>query len=253
MRKQSGISAILFDFDGTLRFNEPGAIDTFHRFAAELGVNITLERELAARRWIAEYWANSDELLQDLEIFGNYPENGDFWRHHSEKHLTHLGAIQSDTQALAEAVTTRMQAEYESEDYVPADVRRELLSLKQAGYRLGVVSNRQVAFRELVDHLGLSDLFDIVLAAGEVGMWKPDPGLLLHAASTLGVDPRGTVYVGDNYFADVVCARAAGMSQILVDPFGLFPDPGCAVISSVGKIRPILVGLEAELTNMPSE
>ena len=153
---------------------------------------------------------------------------------------------------MAEAVTSRMQAEYESEDTVPADIQRELVSLKQAGYRLGVVSNRQLAFHELVEQLGLSDLFDIVLAAGEVGMWKPDPRLLLHAASTLDVDPRRAVYVGDNYFADVVCAREAGMSQVLVDPFGLFPDPGCAVISSVSEIGPILIDLEAELVNLPA-
>jgi len=252
MAKPTRISAILFDFDGTLRFSEPPAIDTFHRFAADLGVNVTLERELAARRWIAEYWANSDELLQDLEAFGNYPENGDFWRHHSEKHLSRLGAVPTDTKELAEAVTSRMQAEYESEDYVPADIRRELAALQQAGYRLGVVSNRQVGFWDLVNQLGLADLFEIVLAAGEVGIWKPDPGLLHHAASTMGVDPNRTVYVGDNYFADVVCARAAGMHQVLIDPFGLFPDPGCAVISTVAELRPVLVKLESELASMPA-
>jgi putative hydrolase of the HAD superfamily len=252
MVNTSGISAILFDFDGTLRFSEPSAIDTFHRFAAELGVDVTLERELAARRWIAEYWANSDELLLDLEIYGNYPENGDFWKHHSEKHLTRLGAVSSDTKALAEAVTSRMQAEYESEDFVPADVHRELMALQQAGYRLGVVSNRQLGFWDLVHQLGLADLFEIVLAAGEVGIWKPDPGLLLHATSTMGVDPNRTVYVGDNYFADVVCARAAGMRQVLVDPFSLFPDPGCAVITSVAELRPVLVTLEAEQASIPA-
>jgi FMN phosphatase YigB (HAD superfamily) len=44
--------------------------------------------------------------------------------------------------------------------------------------------------------------------------------------------PEQTLYIGDNYFADVVGARRAGLRPVLYDPKGLFHEPGCPVIAS---------------------
>ena len=49
-----------------------------------------------------------------------------------------------------------------------------------------------------------------VFSAYEVGSWKPDPGLFLYAAETLGADPSRCVVVEDS-LTGVQAAKAAGM------------------------------------------
>jgi histidinol-phosphate phosphatase family protein len=46
---------------------------------------------------------------------------------------------------------------------------------------------------------------------------KPAPGLIRRAAAEIGVDPRGTWFVGDTWM-DVVAGRAAGCRTIVVGP-----------------------------------
>ena len=86
---------------------------------------------------------------------------------------------------------------------------------------------------EAVSDLGLDGFFAFTLAAGEIGIWKPDPGILLEAMVRGDCEPATTIYVGDNYYADVVCAQAAGLTPVLIDPDGIFPDADCRVIRSL--------------------
>jgi beta-phosphoglucomutase-like phosphatase (HAD superfamily) len=62
--------------------------------------------------------------------------------------------------------------------------------------------------------LKLTQLFDCfegrIFSAYEIGSWKPDPGLFLHAARTLEVDPSRCVVVEDSE-SGIRAARAAGM------------------------------------------
>ncbi len=58
---------------------------------------------------------------------------------------------------------------------------------------------------------GLHDYFEgRVFSAYEVGSWKPDPGLFLHAARTLDVDPSRCVVIEDSV-TGVQAAKAAQM------------------------------------------
>jgi predicted HAD superfamily phosphohydrolase YqeG len=43
--------------------------------------------------------------------------------------------------------------------------------------------------------------------------------------------------VGDNYFADVVGARNAGIQPILIDPVNLFPEADCVVIDTISDLE----------------
>jgi FMN phosphatase YigB (HAD superfamily) len=48
------------------------------------------------------------------------------------------------------------------------------------------------------------------------------------------------IYVGDNYYADVVGARAAGLQPVLYDPLGIFPEADCATIRSFDQLNSIV-------------
>ena len=58
---------------------------------------------------------------------------------------------------------------------------------------------------------GLSKYFqERLFSSYDVGSWKPDPGLFLHAARTMGASPEACVVVEDS-LPGVKAGRAAGM------------------------------------------
>jgi HAD superfamily hydrolase (TIGR01662 family) len=234
------ITAIFFDFDGTLRHNNPPAIPFFHNLAADFGLRTNPDLQRMAERWVYAYWASSPELVKDIRNYGDWDGNDAFWKNHARRHLIELGASETMASELAPRITQKMQEVYQPVNIISEDVLPTLRTLKQAGYTVAVVSNRSKPFDEMIQKLGLEDFLDFSLAAGEVGYWKPDPRLLLEAASRADIAPDEIVYVGDNYFADVVCAREAGMMPVLMDPGRLFPDAECPVISRIGELPQVL-------------
>ena len=52
--------------------------------------------------------------------------------------------------------------------------------------------------------------FSAIVISEEVGLYKPDPAILLYACEKLGILPGDALYVGDHPF-DVVCANDAGV------------------------------------------
>ncbi|MBX3249119.1 MAG: HAD family hydrolase [Myxococcales bacterium] len=107
---------------------------------------------------------------------------------------------------------------------VPSGLPEALRRLRQAGWKLGVVSNSEGRLRELFDVLALTSLFEVIVDSGVVGLQKPDPRVFWLATEALGVAPPDAVYVGDIPAVDVDGARAAGLSAALVDTLGVFPD-----------------------------
>ena len=99
-----------------------------------------------------------------------------------------------------------------------------LARLRQAGYRLGVVSNSDGRAAAALDACGLLEHFEVVIDSGEVGVEKPDPRIFALALDRMGVAPDHAIYVGDLYEVDVVGARAAGLDVVLLDPHGVHGD-----------------------------
>jgi len=67
---------------------------------------------------------------------------------------------------------------------------------------------------KLTHTLGLTKLLPHfegrIFSAYEVGSWKPDPGLFLHSARSLGVNPSRCIVVEDS-LPGIWAAKAAGM------------------------------------------
>ena len=66
--------------------------------------------------------------------------------------------------------------------------------------------------------------------------WKPDPAIFEHAVFLAESDGDTTVYIGDNYYTDVLGAQNAGILPILYDPRNIFPDIDCEKITSIGDL-----------------
>lgn len=233
MLKTNSIHAVLFDLDGTLRHNRPNATDALFDFAIHLGLEDRPEMRLEAARWAHYYWAQSSQMIEDKRL---YPDDDLFWENYCYRTLIAYGCIPGQASDLAPKLFCYMRDEYKPSDWVPPDVPTTLEKLQDAGIRLAMLSNRSQPYREELESLGLASYFEFTLAAGEVDAWKPDPLIFRYALDQLATQPGKTVYIGDNYYADVIGAQKAGLQPILVDPNGIFPDVECTVIQNVSEI-----------------
>jgi len=231
------IRAIFYDLDGTLRMNVPNSWHAFIDFARELGVESSRDDGMRLARWEHYYFAESPELLADREA---YPDEFSFWANFSHRQLNVLGVSPEKADQLAPLIHQRMTDAYRPHDVIPDDLLETLRTLSQQGYLLGVMSNRHEPFSDYLDELGLGDFFSLAIFAAEAGVFKPNPGVFHYLLEKAGVSAEESIYVGDNYYADVLGARGAGLSPILIDIHGVFKAPDCPVIQSHSQIFPLL-------------
>lgn len=232
------IRVILFDLDGTLRHNVPPSMSTFYDYAVQLGIRDGKSKRREAARWTHYYWAQSDELSNDYQEFDG-DETG-FWENYAVRSLVVFGCDHRCAEQHAAKIIRFMREEYKPEDHVLDHVPDTLEYLLNSGYRLGVLSNRENPCQDYLDELDLMQYFELSLVAGEVGAWKPDPLIFEKALEQFGCHPVHAVYIGDNYYADVIGAQRAGLQPVLFDPEGIFPGADCQVIQSFDQLSEFL-------------
>ncbi len=123
------------------------------------------------------------------------------------------------------------------------DITPVLDTLRDAGLRLGIVSNFEEWLERLLEQIGVRPYFDVRVISGIEGMEKPDPRIFRLAMERAGVEPARSVYVGDNPEFDVDPALAVGMFPVLIDRRGRFPDAPGPRITSMGEL-PAVLGIE---------
>lgn len=238
MTSNHSIKAVFFDLDGTLRHSVPEGGQVFDEYLVSLGHSLTEEARQRAMRWEYLYWANSADLRDDL--LAHSADSDNFWIEYSRRRLVAIGLSPVSAREFAPQVSAHMGEMYKPESIVPEDVRRLLPALKGAGYILAVISNREKPFHDVLASHNLNEYFHFSLAAGEVDIYKPDPGVFKHALDRAKVTAQETVYVGDNYFADVVGSRRAGLQPVLYDPNGIFPEADCNTIKSFDELDAVI-------------
>jgi HAD superfamily hydrolase (TIGR01549 family) len=226
--------AILFDLDGTLRFNRPSALDAFFQFCAELGLALDAEARCAVERWTHAFWSGKHN-----GVAHSAPDPAQFWLSYTRGLLEAVGV--QDQEALYTPLIVRAFDErYLPQPYVPEEAHQVLRALRGAGWTLGLVSNRQDDLAPLAAELGLSEYFHFTLSGGQANSWKPDARIFLLACELAHAAPCECLYVGDNYYADVVGAQAAGLTPVLLDPRDVFANTDCLRIVRLGDLLPMI-------------
>lgn len=125
---------------------------------------------------------------------------------------------------------------------------RELLSdLVSSGVRIGVATSKRRSSAELtLRYSGLDDVIPVTVAMDDTERHKPHPEPLLLALERLGVDPAGSVYIGDAV-VDVQAAHAAGLPAISVSWGAVDADVLAAaqpeyLVSEMDQLRTLLLG-----------
>lgn len=119
--------------------------------------------------------------------------------------------------------------------------------LQGAGLKLGCVTNKPARFTEpLLEKLGLSAYFGVIVSGDTLTKRKPDPAPLLYAAEKLQTSAADSMMVGDSVH-DVEAGRAAGFQVACVtygynhghDIRDAKPD---IVIDSLAQLSEVLSG-----------
>jgi HAD superfamily hydrolase (TIGR01509 family) len=121
------------------------------------------------------------------------------------------------------------------------DAEAALRLVRGAGLGAGVISNSNGSVRAILDSLGLGAYLDFVLDSSEVGVEKPDPRIFELALQQAMLTAHEAVYVGDLYSIDVLGARRAGLTAVLLDPGACWPPRDCPTAPGVlAAVRHIL-------------
>lgn len=211
---RENIEGVLFDLDDTLHDDTLA----FTSAAEEVA------REVAAERGVDALALKSAYVAQ---VYG-------FWHQLTAQQLQEklsavrvrlwadaLRSMGLDDESLArEAAAAYHQRRKKFWSPFPAAVDL-LRDLKRRGKRLGILTNGvSETHREKIAMLRISEYFDAIFFADEVGMVKPDPLLFAHACRRLGCAPSRTAMVGDRYERDIAGALQAGLFAVWVNVRG---------------------------------
>lgn len=188
-RLTDGYDAFLYDCDGTLADNMQAHKDSYVKVAASYG----LEMDPA----IIDEFAGLPTVLVVKEI--------------NKRYGTNLEPV--------EFATTKSRVFFEEyiEKTLPIDFVVAHLKAHHGKVKIGVVSggSRKTVSKTLTV-LGIFDLIEVMVCAGETPNGKPYPDPFLSAAEQLGVAPE-RCFVFEDGEPGVAAAAAAGMKWVRVD------------------------------------
>lgn len=207
------LQAILFDGDGTLIDTEDIILASMRHTVNELhGLEATDEELMAGVGTPLpaqmRHFARGDEELADALV---------------REYRAHNDAI------------------HDAAIHAFPDTRQALELLRDAGFRMGVVTSKrhEMAARGL-ELSGIGEFFEVLVAPDDFPEHKPAPGPILHACELMGIDPAASMYVGDSPF-DIQAGNAAGCTTVAA-LWGMFPaavlaaehpDRECASLSDL--------------------
>jgi len=94
------------------------------------------------------------------------------------------------------------------------DVKDGLLSLKNAGFRLAIITNKPAIFIEpILTGLGINNVFELLIGGDSLPERKPHPAPLHYALEQLKVSAQQCVMIGDSK-NDILAAKAANIDSV---------------------------------------
>jgi putative hydrolase of the HAD superfamily len=229
------ITTIVFDLDDTLRYNEPHAHAFISDFAETLrGAALTTAERRASQRWEHRYWANSDELLNDID---KYKEGTpEFWMNYSRRSLRSLGFTPTLAEQYSAQLHEYMRGNYKPVDRVHPETLTTLDELRKRGYTTGLLTNRPRPIHAEMHRIALDLHMDFFLTASQLGAYKPNKEIFDGVLNFLGLPAERVLYVGDNYYADIIGARNAGLQCLLLNWNDLYENPDCDQIKAISEL-----------------
>jgi HAD superfamily hydrolase (TIGR01662 family) len=205
------LHAVLFDVDFTLAKPGPELMpEGYVRCGERHGLALDAARYGAAR----------DAALLDLKRHPELDHDEEIWVAFTERIVLGMGGSPPASYDVAVELTGRWQQHENFELY--EDVLPVLEELRQAGLKLGLVSNSARDVHEFARHHALD--IDAGISSFQHGKTKPHASIFKAVLELLEVEPHEAAMVGDTVQDDIEGALALGMRAVLVDRLDLQPE-----------------------------
>jgi putative hydrolase of the HAD superfamily len=228
------IDIVFLDAGETILHPHPSFPELFSMTLREHDIEVAPELVAPILFGMLRNWSETASEA-DVENASLTPEGSrKFWTYVYRKCLTTLGVSQDLSDELY-AVFSSSSTYRLFDDALPA-----IRELKDAGYRVGLISNFEEWLEEMLVELEVGDMFDVRVISGLVGVEKPDPRIYELGLEEARVPAHAAVHVGDSIMLDVEPAAATGMQAILLDRAGRHADFEGHVIGSLGELHGII-------------
>jgi len=205
------LRAVLFDVDFTLAKPGPELMpEGYVRCGERHGLALEAARYEDAR----------DAALIDLKRHPDLDHDEEIWVAFTERIVVGMGGTEPLSHVVAVELTSRWQRHENFELY--EDVMPVLDELRQAGFKIGLVSNSARDVRDFARHHALE--IDAGISSFHHGKTKPHGSIFKAVLDLLEVEPTDAAMVGDTVEDDIEGALALGMQAVLVDRLGLHED-----------------------------
>lgn len=218
--------AIAFDCADTLLQLDPPRAVLFRDAAADVGVALSL---------------NDVERAYDIVDFAIQMKSSEIRTEGAKLDFYHLvNSALCDILGIRQSFSTlhpRLLIEFNRRKRWRAfpDVIEPLRSLAKR-VSLYVLANWDTSLGTVLLNAGLGGIFQNTLSSATLGSEKPSracfEAFLIHTS----LNASTTLYVGNEYVADIAGARAAGLTPILVDRCGKMPAADCIRISTMAQL-----------------
>lgn len=216
------LRAITFDVGHTIIFPHPSL---GHRYAsAAERQGITMAPGEAEQRFMAA-WKQARETQTGLVYGTNHEEARSFWRRVIDIIFVDDGVSSVKRAAILNELYEGFATA--SAWRVDSGWQEAVKACRNAGLRIGLISNWDVRLRDLLTALDITADVDSAVISAEIGIEKPEPAIFMHALAELGVDPQDALHVGDTWEDDIegACRLGIRTGWVNANPSAPLLDP----------------------------
>lgn len=216
----------MFDFGGTLGYDEPGFAEGFAALVTAMGYPADRKR----------YHEASEQARKALPEAPGEVDRWLVWRtdHHREI-IRFLGVPDGEVDRVSGIVAGRLR--YYTRAYAYPDSRYALRCLRKAGYVVGVISNIAPGLPLVLDEIDLTRYLHFAIASETFGASKPDRSIFEEGLRRAGVPGEAAMYVGDDIGADVAGSASLGIKPVLIDRGGMCRERDAELRERFGALR----------------
>jgi len=193
-------SKYIFDLDGTLyRFSLDGSV-TFgdSTFYADLKTRVV--------RFLADSLGMADEAARTLAVELDQKFNGE------------LGIGVEKTLGIDRYAYYEATWKCDPATYIAKDEQLSAALQEFAGCALLLTAAPKVWAQDVLDYLGVAEVFGSNVITGEPDLRKPDQQVFAQATEKLGAPPANITSIGDQNYSDILPAKQLGMKTIIIGP-----------------------------------
>lgn len=207
--------ALFLDVGWTLIYPEQSMWEMLADLAASVGGTISAAECEAA---VYPLWqASQDHTAAEFQPQSAYEDSDEafitMFRRLAELGLSLAGVASAPDELLDRFV--RAMGDWDRWRVYP-DVTAQLSRFRDDGVVLVAVSNAGTDMPQFLEHLGVKQHLDGVLASAAEGRKKPDRLMFERALASADVAPHEALHVGDMGLEDVLGARNVGVTPVLI-------------------------------------